>query len=253
MNVAVMIKLVPNTETKFVIDNGKVNENEFKYFINPYDEFAVEQAVQFKESFGGKVTLITLFKESPEAERELRKMLAIGADEVIYLKQENYRGDRPGANAKILAETLKELSPDLIIGGVQGIDYYQMATLPMIAQKLGVPHVASATKLECNGNELTAYRQVEGGVQIMKTSMPAVITCQKDMNVVRRAALKDIMASKRKPIEYREVSSSESIDMENVEDSLPPARGGGKLIEGETAEQKVDELIRLLREEAKII
>ena len=141
----------------------------------------------------------------------------------------------------------------MIIGGVQGIDYYQMATLPMIAQKLGVPHVASATKLECNGNELTAHRQVEGGVQIMKTNMPAVITCQKDMNVVRRAALKDIMASKRKPIEYREVALSESIDMENVEDSLPPARGGGKLIEGETSEQKVDELIRLLREEAKII
>ena len=116
MNIAVMIKLVPNTETKFEIENGKVNETGFKYFINPYDEFAVEQGIQFKESFGGKVTLITLFKESPEAERELRKMLAIGADEVIYLKQEYYRGDRPRANANILAETLKELSPDVIIG-----------------------------------------------------------------------------------------------------------------------------------------
>ena len=253
MNIAVMVKLVPNTETKFEIENGKVKESGFRYFINPYDEFAVEQGIQFKETFGGKVTLITLFKESPEAERELRKMLAIGADEVIYLKQDDYRGDRPRANAIVLAETIKELSPDLIIGGVQGIDYYQMATLPMIAHHLGMPHIASVTKLERSGKELTAHRQVEGGVQIMRTPMPAVITCQKDMNVVRRAALKDIMASKKKLIEYRDVASINAIDMENVEDFLPQARAGGKMIEGETSEQKVDELIRLLREEAKII
>ena len=253
MNIAVMVKLVPNTETKFEIENGKVKESGFRYFINPYDEFAVEQGIQFKETFGGKVTLITLFKENPEAERELRKMLAIGADEVIYLKQDDYRGDRPRANAIVLAETIKELSPDLVIGGVQGIDYYQMATLPMIAHHLGMPHIASVTKLESSGKELTAHRQVEGGVQIMRTPMPAVITCQKDMNVVRRAALKDIMASKKKLIEYRDVASIDAIDMENVEDFLPQARAGGKMIEGETSEQKVDELIRLLREEAKII
>ena len=253
MNIAVMVKLVPNTETKFEIENGKVKESGFRYFINPYDEFAVEQGIQFKETFGGKVTLITLFKENPEAERELRKMLAIGADEVIYLKQDDYRGDRPRANAIVLAETIKELSPDLVIGGVQGIDYYQMATLPMIAHHLGMPHIASVTKLESTGKELTAHRQVEGGVQIMRTPMPAVITCQKDMNVVRRAALKDIMASKKKLIEYRDVASIDAIDMENVEDFLPQARAGGKMIEGETSEQKVDELIRLLREEAKII
>ena len=90
MNIAVLIKMVPDTESKLEVNAGELNNQNFKYMVNPYDEFAVEQAVQFKESFGGKVTLITLFKESPEAERELRKMLAIGADEVIYLKQENY-------------------------------------------------------------------------------------------------------------------------------------------------------------------
>ena len=253
MNIAVMVKLVPNTETKFEVENGKVKEAGFKYFINPYDEFAVEQGVQFKETFGGKVTLVTLFKESPEAERELRKMLAIGADGVVYLKQEEYRGDRPRANAIVLAEAIKELAPDLVIGGVQGIDYYQMATLPMIAHQLGIPHIASVTKLESTNGELIAHRQGEGGVQIMKTPMPVVITCQKDMNVVRRAALKDIIGSKKKPIEYRDVALIDTVDMESVEDFLPPARGGGKMIEGETAEQKVDELIRLLREEAKIL
>ena len=253
MNVAVMIKLVPNTETKFVIDNGKVNENEFKYFINPYDEFAVEQAVQFKEAEGGKVTLLSLFSEDNSIDTDLRKMLAIGADEIVVLRQNGYRGDKPLANAKVLSDAINELEVDLVLCGIQGIDYYQAATGTMVAQMLNMPNISGVTSLEYNSGTLKAKRQIEGGLQTIETSTPAVITCQKDMNKVRFPALKDIMMSKRKPFENKNVDSVESNDVVTSESSLPPARDGGEIIEGDSAEEKVDKLIEKLKMEAKVI
>ncbi|SVA42384.1 uncharacterized protein METZ01_LOCUS95238, partial [marine metagenome] len=125
MDITVLIKIVPDTESRLEIRDGKLDESGFKYMVNPYDEFAVEQAVQFKEATGGKVTLVALFSETSSIDTDLRKMLAIGADEVIVLRQPNYRGDRPAGNATALAEALEPLQPDLVLCGVQGIDYYQ--------------------------------------------------------------------------------------------------------------------------------
>ena len=253
MNIVVLIKMVPDTESRLEIIDGKVNESGFKYMVNPYDEFAVEQAVQFKEAVGGKVMIVSLFSNNASIDTDLRKMMAIGADEAIVLRQEGYRGDRPLSNVKILAQTIKELDADLVIGGVQGIDYYQGATGPMIAQMLGIPHVSGVTNLALNGDKITAKRQIEGGLQVIDSTMPVLITCQKDMNKVRFPALKDIMMSKRKSFENREVPLGEGNDIETTDCSLPPARGGGVIIEGETAEEKVDKLIEKLKTEAKVL
>jgi len=253
MNIVVLIKMVPDTESRLEIIDGKVNESGFKYMVNPYDEFAVEQAVQFKEAVGGKVMIVSLFSNNTSIDTDLRKMMAIGADEAIVLRQEGYRGDCPSSNAKILAQTIKELDADLVIGGVQGIDYYQGATGPMIAQILGIPHVSGVTNLALNGDKITAKRQIEGGLQVIDSTMPVLITCQKDMNKVRFPALKDIMMSKRKSFENRKVPLSEGNDIETTDCSLPPARGGGVIIEGETAEEKVEKLIEKLKTEAKIL
>ena len=92
MNIVVLVKMVPDTESRLEIVDGKVNESGFKYMVNPYDEFAVEQAVQFKEAGGGKVTLVSLFSNDTSIDTDLRKMMAIGADEAIVLRQDNYRG-----------------------------------------------------------------------------------------------------------------------------------------------------------------
>ena len=138
-------------------------------------------------------------------------------------------------------------------GGVQGIDYYQGATGPMIAHMLGMPHISGVTNLSLNGEKITAKRQIEGGLQVIDTSMPVLITCQKDMNKVRFPALKDIMMSKRKPFENREVPLEEGNDIDTSDCSLPPARGGGTIIDGETAEEKVDKLIEKLKTEAKVL
>jgi len=221
--------------------------------VNPYDEFAVEQAVQFKEAGGGKVTLVALFSNETSIDTDLRKMMAIGADEAIVLRQEDYRGDRPSSNAKVLSNAIKEINADLIIGGVQGIDYYQGATGPMVAHMLGIPHISGVTNLELNGDKFTAKRQIEGGLQVIECSSPVLITCQKDMTKVRFPALKDIMMSKRKPFENREVSVDESNDVQTDECSLPPARAGGMIIEGDSAEEKVTKLIEKLKTEAKVL
>ena len=180
-------------------------------------------------------------------------MLAIGADEIIVLRQNDYRGDRPLANAKILSEAIKELDVDLILCGIQGIDYYQAATGTMVAQMLNMPNISGVTSLEFNSGILKAKRQIEGGLQVIETSTPAVITCQKDMNKVRFPALKDIMMSKRKPFENKNVDSVDSNDVATTESSLPPARDSGEIIEGKTAEEKVDKLIEKLKMEAKVI
>ena len=253
MNIAVLIKMVPDTESKLEVNDGALSDQNFKYMVNPYDEFAVEQAVQFKETEGGKVTLLTLFSEDNSIDTDLRKMLAIGADEIVVLRQQGYRGDKPLANAKALSDAIKELNVDLVLCGIQGIDYYQAATGTMVAQMLGMPNISGVTSLEYNSGTLKAKRQIEGGLQTVETSTPAVITCQKDMTKVRFPALKDIMMSKRKPFENKNVDSIDSNDALTSESSLPPARDGGEMIEGEDAEEKVNKLIEKLKMEAKVI
>ena len=253
MNIAVLIKMVPDTESKLEVNDGALIDQNFKYMVNPYDEFAVEQAVQFKEAEGGKVTLLSLFSEDSSIDTDLRKMLAIGADEIVVLRQNGYRGDKPLANAKVLSDAIKELNIDLVLCGVQGIDYYQAATGTMVAQMLGIPNISGVTSLEYNSGTLKAKRQIEGGLQTVETPTPAVITCQKDMNKVRFPALKDIMMSKRKPFENKNVDSIDSNDALTSESSLPPARDGGEMIDGENAEDKVNKLIEKLKMEAKVI
>ena len=253
MNIAVLIKMVPDTESKLEVNDGTLSDQNFKYMVNPYDEFAVEQAVQFKESEGGKVTLLSLFSEDNSIDTDLRKMLAIGADEIVVLRQNGYRGDKPLANAKILSDAIKELEIDLVLCGIQGIDYYQAATGTMVAQMLGMPNISGVTSLEYSSGTLKAKRQIEGGLQTIETSTPALVTCQKDMTKVRFPALKDIMMSKRKPFENKNVDSIDSNDVITSESSLPPARDGGEIIEGETVEEKVDKLIEKLKMEAKVI
>ena len=145
------------------------------------------------------------------------------------------------------------MNVDLVIGGVQGIDYYQGATGPMVAHMLGIPHISGVTNLERSGDKFTAKRQIEGGLQVIECAGPILVTCQKDMTKVRFPALKDIMMSKRKPFENREVSLDDGNDIQTKECSLPPARGGGVIIDGESTEEKVDKLIEKLKTEAKVL
>jgi len=249
MKIAVCVSLVPDSTTKVRIapSGNEIDDAGVTYIINPYDEFAVEEAVQLKEKNGGEVTVISY---GPDKSKEaIKKAYQMGADKGILIKSTLKHFDSFTV-AKNLADVLKELNPDIILFGKQSIDFDGSVVPNMTAEILGLPSVNVVTKLEINGNEATAEREIEGGKEVVKIFLPAVIGAQKGLNNPRYPNLKSIMASKSKPVEERK-PAYENNNTEITEMKLPDAKGQGKIFTNGVTD--VPELVRLLREEAKII
>ncbi len=248
MNIAVLVKLVPDTEATIKIDadRRKIAAGEINFVLNPYDEFAVEEGLRQKEKAGGQVTVISLGGD--EAAKALRNALAIGADEAIQVKS-NGGLDMLGI-AKALADAIRGRGFDLILAGKQAVDDDCGAVGAMVAEFLDIPHVSIVTKLDIEGDKLTATREIEGGVEVFEANLPALITAQKGLNEPRYASLKGIMASKKKVIE--EVAATISTPkVEVITLTYPPQRPPGRIV-GQGVDA-VPELVRLLREEAKVL
>ena len=250
MNVLVFLKCVPDTETRIRIaaDGVSVDESGVKFILNPYDEFAVEEALQRREQAGaGEVVVVAL---GPEAAQEtIRAALAMGADRGVLLKTDAAPGDSL-AVAKALAAELKDGRYDLVLFGKVAVDDTAQAVGPMTAELLGLPCVTAITKLEVEGARGTAQREIEGGVEVVTFALPAALTCEKGLNNPRYPALKGIMAAKKKPIEVKAVTLA-APRLRVVALEMPPARKEGRIVgEGVAA---VPELVRLLREEAKVL
>lgn len=248
MNIAVLVKLVPDTEATIKIDadRRRIASGDINFVLNPYDEFAVEEGLRQKEKSGGQVTVISLGGE--EAVKALRNALAMGADEAIRVKSPGGL-DMLGV-AKALANALAGRGFDLILAGKQAVDDDCGAVGSMVAEFLGIPHVATVTKLDVDGGSLTASREIEGGVEIFQASLPALVTAQKGLNEPRYASLKGIMASKKKVIEEVEALATPA-KVEVITLNYPPQRPPGKIV-GQGVEA-VPELVRLLKEEAKVL
>jgi electron transfer flavoprotein beta subunit len=249
LNIAVCIKQVPDTETKIKIAQDKkwIEEEEINFILNPYDEFAVEEGLKIKEAHGGEVTVISLGPD--RVTTTIRSALAMGADKAIHAKCEKNPLD-PMATAEALAQVLREGNYDLILLGKQAIDDDHQQIGPILAEKLGIATANVVTKLEVSGNKVTAERQIEGGFEKIACDMPAIITAQRGLNEPRYASLKGIMAAKKIPIEEKTVTIPEDkIEILNID--YPPEKPPGKIV-GEGADA-VPELIRLLKEEAKVI
>ena len=248
MKLAVCINHVPDTAAKINLaaDGKTIDKTGVTYVISPYDEFAVEECLRLKEKHGGDVTAISL---GGDAHKEtLRKALAMGVDKAVLLKDDSPR-DSFGV-AQALAGYLRELAPDVVFFGKQSVDYDDSAVGGMVAEMLGFSCVTVCVKLEVAGGRATAEREIEGGREVVETTLPAVFTAQKGLNEPRYPSLKGIMAAKSKPIEERQVTpavgTSELILMQK-----PPAKPAGKIIG--TDASAVAELVRLLHEEAKVI
>ena len=249
MNIAVCVKQVPDTETNIKISADKkwIEEGDINFILNPYDEFAVEEALKLKEAHGGEVTIITLGPDRVTS--TIRSALAMGAGKAIHIKTEKVPQD-PMATATALAQVIKEGNYDLVLLGKQAIDDDHQQMGPILSEKLGWPAANVVTKLEVGDGKLTADRQIEGGFEQVECVLPAIVTAQRGLNEPRYASLKGIMAAKKIPIEEKTVDIPPD-NIEILEINYPPQKPPGKIV-GEGADA-VPELIRLLKEEAKVL
>lgn len=260
MNIFVFVKRVPDTESKIRINHEAncIVEEGLNFVINPYDEYAVEKALRLREAKGGTVTVFSL--GSDEALTILKKALAMGADEAVLLKddaQESYDALR---TARILAHALKTKYSDynLLLFGKQAVGADSSQVPAMVAELLGLPQVNVVTKLEIEDNAGSAHREIEGAVEKVAFSLPAVVSAQKGLNEPRYETLKGIMAAKRKEIPVVSVSElgmedeQLAVHLELLKMESPPPREAGKVIEEEPA-AAAKKLAAYLREQAKVI
>jgi len=260
MKILVGIKQVPDTETKIKIaaDGVSIDESGIKWVISPYDEYAIEQALQWRDVAGGEVLLAGAGRQSVQT--ALRQGLAMGADRAILIKDERYDRADGLARARALAELVRAEAIDLVLLGKYGVGFDEAQTGPMLAEVLSWPHASAVSKATIENGSFHVERAVEGAVEIQEGTLPAVLTCEKGLNEPRLPSLKGIMQSKKKPIDVKtpeelglstaELGDGRRLVWETLE--LPPQRGAGQRIDGD-AQQAARELARLLREEAKVI
>jgi electron transfer flavoprotein beta subunit len=250
VKIAVCIKRVADSETRIKVaaDGKSLDEAGVKFILNPFDEFAVEEALQRKEKAGaGEVVVIAC---GPQAAQEtIRTALAMGADRGVLLEAAAVPADGL-AVARALAAELKDGGFDLMLFGKLAIDDYNHQIGPMVAELLGLPCVTCVGHLDLAAGLGTAQREVEGGMEEVEFPLPAVLTTEKGLNEPRYPALKGIMAAKKKPLEVKPAALG-AFDLEVLAMTLPPERKEGRIVgEGIAA---VPELVRLLREEAKVL
>jgi electron transfer flavoprotein beta subunit len=255
MNVAVLLKQTFDTEEKIVLRDGAVSEDGVKFVINPYDEYAVEEAIRIRERHGGRVVVVSAGPE--RCAEALRTALAMGADEAVLLSDERIPGDE-FAVARALAAFLRQQPFDLVLGGFFSVDNGAGQVAIRVAHLLGIPHVSSIVKLETDGRKATVLRDAEGDAETVEVSLPALFTAQQGLNEPRYPPLPGILQAKRKPLRQLSLDDLGLTEADvapktvRVSHALPPARKAGLRIEGDPAQQAAA-LVRLLRSEAKVL
>lgn len=257
MKIFVCLKQVPDTETRIQVkgDKSGIEEAGIKWVMNPYDEFAVEEALKVKDAKGGgSVTVISVGPKARVSEA-LRTAMAMGADDAIVIDT-NEQLDSFWT-AKALATAIqKEGAFDLVFGGKLAIDDNAASVPQILAEFLGIPHVTVVSKLTVDGS-LTAEREIEGGArEVFSVQGPCVIAANKGLNTPRYASLPGIMKAKKKPL--KEIALADlSIDTSKMKTrlkdfQLPPDKPAVKMLAGDSAAQ-AKELVRLLMDEAKVL
>jgi len=246
MKILVCISKAPDTTSKiaFTEGNTKFDENGVQYIVNPYDEwYALVRALEIKEALGGNVTIITVGPAADEA--VIRKALAIGADDAVRID-----ADPKDAyyTAVQIAEYAKNNQFDLVLTGKETINYNGSQVGGMIAEALDAPFISVATKLDVNGSNMTLEREIAGGIEVVETGLPAVVSCAKGMAEQRIPNMRGIMAARTKPLQVVAPVSVE--DMTSfVSYTMPNAKSACKMIDP----SNMDELVELLHNEAKVI
>lgn len=256
-HIAVLLKQTFDTEEKIAIHEGKIQDEDVKWVVNPYDEYAIEAAIQWKEQHGGHITVYTAGPD--RAGEALRTALAMGADEAVHIEledQELQAVDEWGI-AQCLYHVLKDRQVDLLLAGNFSIDQGSSQTAIRLSTLLQWPHAGAITKLE-RVDETTAAieRDAEGDTEYVNVSLPALFTCQQGLNEPRYPSLAGIMKAKKKPVTT--VPASELLALlDNTQKTqrelleLPPPRMSSQMLQG-SAEEQVQQLIQALRSSSNV-
>ena len=257
MKIVVCVKQVPATDSRIhpAADGKSVDLSGVEWIVNPYDEIALEAALQLQEKHGGEVVAVSI--GGGKVEEAMRTTLALGVDRAVVLKDPSFPGD-PGNVSAALAAMVQREEPDLVLCGKQAVDDDRMAVPAMLAERLDLPQATVVVKLEVaeDGKSATVLREVEGGHEEIAISFPAVLATQKGLNEPRYASLKGIMKAKKKPVD---VVTAADLGLETVpaaaeilEVVQPSQERKGRMIEGD-AKTQAAELVRILREEEKVL
>jgi electron transfer flavoprotein beta subunit len=254
MNIYVLLKQTFDTEEKIVLQDGKVREDGAKFIINPYDEYALEEAIRTRDAHGGTVIAVSVGPE--RAVEALRTALAMGADEAVLIDDQHV-SDEYGIS-RLLAAYMSARQVDLLFAGYFSVDNGAGQVAIRVAELLGIPHVSSVTKLNIDGKIARCERDAEGDVERVEVGLPAMITAQQGLNEPRYPSLPGIMRAKRKPLQRL---TAEDLGLQpeelmpqvrSVSLSLPAARRSGRILKGELQEQ-VQALIRHLHQDDRVI
>ncbi|MBF0411372.1 MAG: electron transfer flavoprotein subunit beta/FixA family protein [Desulfamplus sp.] len=256
MKIFVCIKSVPDTAATIKLSGeSSFEDSDCKFVINPYDEYGIEEAVTLVEKNGGEVVVITAGRAS--ADGALRSAMAIGANRAIHVKTEEQFLDS-SFTAKVLKAAIeRDGMPDIIFTGKNSVDTEGFQTPYRLAAELGFPVVNEISKLKINGDKAVAEREIGGGDrEVLEISLPAVIGVTKGLNEPRYPKFPDIMKAKKKPVNLITISDlgidelfskSRLVKLESA-----PERSGAKMIQG-SVEAQVKELIRILKEDEKVL
>ena len=247
MKILVCISKTPDTTAKiaFTDNNTKFDTNGVQWIINPYDEwYSLVRAIELKEADASTIIhLVTV--GATDADPIIRKALALGGDEAIRVNADSHDSFYIASQ---IAEIAKQGGYDLIFTGKETIDYNGSSIGGMVAELLDLPYVSLATKFDLNGTKATVTREIEGGEEVCEVELPVVVSCQKGVAEQRIPNMRGIMAARTKPLKAVEPIAAEPLTTV-AGFSLPPAKAGVKLVDPDN----VDELVRLLHEEAKAI
>jgi electron transfer flavoprotein beta subunit len=262
MDIVVLVKQVPDTESLVqVADDGiSIKTQDIKWIMNPYDELAVEEALQIKEAQGGTVTILSLGPE--KAIEAIRTALAMGADQGVHICDPAAEGSDALATAKLIAAALKDLPYELIIAGHRAVDEDNYQVAAAVAEFMGIPQISMVNKAEVGDGKITCHRTVEGGTVVVEASLPALFTTQRGLNEPRYASLPGIMKAKKKPVDVKTVAdlgvdggavgaANRKVKIKAL--NLPPERQAVRMIDGEAAADKAAGLLKILHDEIKII
>ena len=251
MNIAVCVKQVPDTASQLKIseDNKSIKDDGIKYEINPFDEYALEEALRLKDN--DSTINITVISLGPErVKQSLTKTLAMGADEALYIETNEIIDDCMNI-ATIIAKEIKKNQYDLILFGKKSVDQDNNQVGIMVGEINNISCISNCSEFKIDGNKIIANREVEGSVEVFESELPVIITHEKGKNELRYPSLKDLMAAKKKPINTIKIESNNEKRSELVQLEYPEKREEGVII-GED-KSAVSELVRILREEKKII